>query len=658
MRLLLLVMLLCLATIRPAMAQVARVTTGEHGPFTRVVVELPGPSDWLLGRSPGGYVLRVTGQMPRYDLASAFDRIDRRRVAALWADPADGLLRIALGCACHAIPFEFRPGIIVIDLRDGPAPPGSSFELALDGSAVPPGETLDGPRPRSRSSDRPPFDWRDIALGGRWSDHSPIPGSAAALPSLQAERMRDRLLLEFARAAGQGLVDPAGRLPPASPPSPRPDAEGSHLRIGDPLVARPVTDAAPVLAADGSACPADDRLAIGDWGSDLPAALQLSDAMSSLTGEFDRPDPPAVERAVRLHLHLGFGVEAVALLAAFPIEHPDIDLWRSMARLVDGQADPSGPFAGLAGCDGSAALWSRLADPAAGGPVDAAAVIRTFSALPPHLRRHLGPLLAKSFLDGGDDASAALIGEAVERLPGDSGTALLAARLAVSQGDPERAADHLAKVLEDPGPNQRDALVALIHLHAADGRPLPPDTLPAIQAYLAEGVGTPDEGELRAAAVLAAAMAERFDLAFAELPRTPEVAGTLWSLLARGPDSAILTHAVGASTASVPADTRAVLSDRLLRLGFPAEAQRWAGDTAPLALPPPASDPVERSILQRDWANLAPDAPAHWQDAADSLSPPAQASSLGPLARSRALGESSAATRAAIDALLRNVAVP
>jgi hypothetical protein len=114
------------------LAEPARVTSGDHDGFSRLVVELTAPGDWRFGRQSDGYALVVDSATQGYDLGTVFDLIGRERLAAVSVSPSNGNLLIGLACACHAIPFEFRPGVIVIDIREGPPPAGSSFEEMLD----------------------------------------------------------------------------------------------------------------------------------------------------------------------------------------------------------------------------------------------------------------------------------------------------------------------------------------------------------------------------------------------------------------------------------------------------------------------------------------------------------------------------------------------
>lgn len=123
-----------MALFLPFAAQAApvQVTSGEHPGFTRLVMQYGGAVNWQLGRTLDGYALRVQEERPDYDLAKAFDLIGKGRLAAIWPDPATGDLHFGIACACYAIPFEFRPGIVVVDLYDGTPPKGSSFEQPLD----------------------------------------------------------------------------------------------------------------------------------------------------------------------------------------------------------------------------------------------------------------------------------------------------------------------------------------------------------------------------------------------------------------------------------------------------------------------------------------------------------------------------------------------
>lgn len=693
MKALLLAVLLMAAL--PAAAQV-RVTSGEHDGFTRIVLQGAGLAGWTLQRNGAGYDLRLRTPVA-LDLSRAFDLIGRQRVGGLAPLSGQAGLSLSVACACHAIAFDLRSGVVVIDLRDGPPPDGSSFELAADGTRLPPlaaiAQTPSRPRPRPAAIPFP-RDWIRQALDPPAAD---LPVSFA-MPSADAAALRMALLREFGRGVADGLVDPVTRPPdPAAKDAPPP--AGILLRDGEGvgLEARLPRDA-PDLTADGRDCPADAQVLPEGWGDPaLPAHLQLSTSMSRLLGEFDRPDPAHVTAAIRLRLWLGFGAEAASMADAFGADLPDAPLWRAMALIVDGRPVADSPFAGMQSCDGAAALWAVLADPAGtAGAANAVAVQRSFSALPAHLRAHLGPELARRFLAAGDGNTAQVIRRAMAR-GGEEGDQVIDAELALAKGD-AKGAETLATALVDKGgAGQRAALVALVAARAAQGAAIEVDELTALESFHAEA---PDHSSGEAL-VLARALAGDFDGAFALVADYGGASARLWSALAQaGPDSALIAHAIlsGEAPPDVPPDTRRIIADRLTALGFGTAALSWLGegaeaeaaaraelargdaDAALRRLGPARGEAADRlraealarlgnpaaaatiladvdqaaaaaaRLRARQWDRIGPDAPAPWQSVAGRLAPLSPEG--GPLARGRRLAEESAATRAEVEALL------
>ncbi len=134
---LLAVVLLIGALGSDAVAEPVRVRSGEHPGFTRVVLQFARPTAWTIGRTGQGYGLRLGRSDVALDLAGAFDLIPRTRITAMSTGPGDTALLIATDCDCHIEAFEDRPGLVVIDLLDGPPSPLSRFETALNGPAGP-----------------------------------------------------------------------------------------------------------------------------------------------------------------------------------------------------------------------------------------------------------------------------------------------------------------------------------------------------------------------------------------------------------------------------------------------------------------------------------------------------------------------------------------
>lgn len=694
------------------------VKTGEHDGFTRLVMEFPAPLDWQMGRSADGYELRISGQTPSYDLSEAFKLIGKSRLAAIWIDPQTAGLRIGIACACHAIPFEFRPGIVVIDLRDGPPPRGSSFELALDAAPSDPAVASDT---RSES-----YDWQKQALA-QLRGQAPLPGPTAAMaplpssdPALQS--LRESLLHQLARGASQGVVDLDQPDAVENTAAPAQDFSAARVGLGElpgVSVTEGLSDHAG-LAADGQACIAADQLDFAAWGDSRPVHQQMAEAMAGLVGEFDRPNAEALRKAIQFHLFIGFGAEARQLMQAFPVDATEARLWTSLARLVDGEADPASAFAGQTACDTPAALWAILAEPGLepGATVNADAAFLAFSALPITLRRHLGPSLADRFLAMKDSTSAAKVRDAILRAPGEAGpkVELMQAEMDMTNAEPAAAESRLKTMLADSGPETPAALVGLVSARVAQDLPVAPDLVTALEAVLRERSGSEDEPATRHALLLARAASGDFDAAFASLPETPEAAPQLWRLLSKlGQDDAILSHAVlapGAPQPNAAADTAADLAKRLLSLGLAESALRWLPDAS-------AADPLvlaqihlqrhdgrsalaaltgldspealtlraqamqqlgdlaaaarlyakagdftgELTAIQRaqDWADLAQRGSNPWKSAAAALGAPTpspEPKNVGPLAQGQQLVSTAAETRAAVEALLKTVAAP
>lgn len=690
------------------------VKTGEHDGFTRLVMEFPTSVEWQMGRSADGYELRVTGQPANYDLSEAFKLIGKSRLAAIWVDAQTAGLRIGIACGCHAMPFEFRPGIVVIDLRDGPPPNGSSFEQPLYPET-----------PDNKAVAEGGYDWQKQALAelrGEGAANTPkdrlasLPSSDPALQSL-----RESLLHQLGRGASQGIVD----IGHPSPPQPLPPQEFASARVSlGELPGVSVTNGLSRhtgLAADGQTCIAGDQLDLTSWGDERPVHHQMAEAMAGLVGEFDQPNAEALRKAIRFHLFIGFGIEARQLMRAFPVADSEAALWTSLARLVDAEPDPSSAFIGQAACDTPAALWALLADPAlqAGAKINADAAYLAFSALPIALRRHLGPGLADRFLAVGDRASAAKVRDAILRAPGMAGPRvdLMQAQLDMTNADPAAAESRLNTLVTDSGPETPSALVGLATARVAQALPVTPDLVTALEAVLRERAGTEKEAETRHALLLARAASGDFDTAFESLPDARDAEPQLWHLLSKlGQDDAILRHAVLASDAlqpRAPSDTAANLAQRLLDLGLAENALRWLPDASAadplmlaqihlqrrdgrsalaaltgldtqeaLALRAQAMQQLgdeaaaarlyakagdstaELNAVHRaqDWADLGQRGAEPWKSAAAALAgpkaPAPDGKAEGPLAQGHELVAAAAETRAAVAALLNSVAAP
>ncbi|MDB5659327.1 MAG: hypothetical protein JWS10_1942 [Cypionkella sp.] len=702
-----------------AMATPVLVKTGEHDGFTRLVLEYRGAVDWQLGRSDDGYDLAIAKATPSYDLTEAFKLIGTSRLAGISTDPENGNLHLSIACACYAIPFEFRPGIVVIDLRDGTPPKGSSFEHPLTQTLAPKTAAKLTTTPWSATSG---YNWTVEAvtqLRGNRLIQSP-PADTALQP------LRNTLLHQLSRGAAEGVVEMAKLRPGSGPILTRPNDSFDSARVGlgelpGVAVSNGLSDHQNI-GAQGQRCIESQRLDVASWGDGTPVLAQMAMSNSSLIGEFDKPDAAALQRAVQFRLSIGFGVEALQLLQAFPTDLADRAIWKSMAKLVDGRPDLGSVFLGQQSCDTSAALWAVLAQPDLRPDqyANTDAAFLAFSALPIGLRRDLGPTLADRFIAIGADRTATRVRDAILRAPGGAGpdATLLTATLDMRTGDPAAAEAVLQRMISDPGPGTPDAIVALVEARVAQDLPVAPDMVAAVQAIVREQIGAGAEPAALRALLLATAASGDIDAAFSLLPKAPDAEPKLWRVLSLlGTDDAVLAHAVLTPNASLPhiePQTAAKLAERLLLLGMADSALKWLPDAAhfdPIllarvhlqrhdaraALRALTGQSTKQAVMLRaqamlqlgendaaaqiyaeagaapselralgkaeNWAEIGKHGADPWKQVAAELAPLPSSNTEtarveGPLAQGKRLVENSAATRSAVDKLIAKIAQP
>lgn len=620
---------LILTSAAGALAAPVVVTSGEHRDFTRIVLQFDGPTEWQFGRTLDGYALRVPGQVMDYDLSRAFDLIGRTRLSGMKAGEETGDLELGIACPCYAMPFEFRPGIVVIDLYEGTPPPGSSFEEILPPLDSPPAMAPPDPMAEAGLPDpslaetaltdpviRPDaaalvegYDWTRLSLAEMGVDigdplqeaqnlpDSPLPEALA--PDI--DQLRSSLVRQMGAGATSGLIElrpppkaadamtfsedeataPVAKADPAE--KAEQNTMRAHLGESPQIQLRDVGEARAALTAKGQACFTNEDLDLASWGAaDRAIADQYGPVRQGMVGEFDKPSAEAIKRVVRFYLFIGFGAEARDLLRAYPDLFEEAPMWTSMAHLLDGEEDPVGAFAGMEDCDSPAALWAVLAKPEAlpKDEIGRAAVARSFSALPAALRRLLGPRLVEIFLDAGDVGAATALSEAVLRAPGDAGpeVVMMEADMARAKGRIGEAEAMLEPLAATPGPSSTDALVDLVEHRAMVGQTVSEEEVMLLESALKEREGSPEEARYRTALVLARAASGQYDAAFAQTD-DPTTLRSIWRLLAQaGGDTPLLNHATLAEGQEAPKEAQAsagIIADRMLTLGLADQAARW-----------------------------------------------------------------------------------
>jgi hypothetical protein len=547
----------------PSWAQPVSVTAGEHADFTRIVVQSRGAFEARVVEA--GADLRIEGidRPIQLDTARLFQRIPRTRLAAARLD-GDTLV-LTRPCACPARVLVVGPGVLAIDLRDGPALP---------------------PEPAARPWAAPPLRidparGAGLALAQRLSSgaaaEEPPPPEA---PPVAPGQLLAQLSAQLAAAQSRGIVSP-------TLPAPQPRAMGQpvdlpaladmgpHLRLRDPEVP---AIAARTDAAGSSACPDPEHL---DFLSEPPGngfSARLAELRAGQFGEFDQPDPGALRALVRHYLVWGLGAEARGLIDTATVEIPGAELLGGLADVIEDHAtNRRARLAAHRDCPGLIGFFALVAAADATLSAEGAATaVMVFNDLPAPLRAILGPELVRRLLAAGEIDGARMALEALRRAaPEDEVTPqLLAAEVARARGALDSANEHLSRL----GPEQFAAQRLRLELGLQRGEPLGIGALDDVMA-LAEAERSVESG--RALAELAIrhhALARRpaqglvmLDRLAVWLDPTPgaserlgDLRRLLWSEVLELPDHDFLVLVLGRD------DWRDGLGDPMLRAGIDA----------------------------------------------------------------------------------------
>ncbi|MFZ7091057.1 hypothetical protein [Primorskyibacter sp. 2E233] len=496
-------------------AQQVTVRAGEHGDFTRLVFNVPVGTQWELEQEAGANQMRLVLRRDglKFDTSRVFQKIDNSRISGFEPVNGQSALDILLNCNCAAESFVLRNRMIVLDFR------GADADVV---TAQPEPE-----KPITTEANLP-YTAQDISLARELSKVrvAGIPGVGPSkqpeplLPSVsilrpenqQIEKVSnqpkttdpyevgDSIAEDLARAATQGLLDPAVQ----AAPDPRhitlhpeeqgledngSDAEAHSADLFEQLAEiNPDSAKKGVISIGGIQCTSDKKLRIAEWGQADSILEVLARDRSQLFGEFDKVNDRALQDYVRALLHFGFGAEARAVLSATP-EHPD-PMLQAISYMVDGEKEPTGWFLKQANCDTNAAFWAALS----GGvkPEDthynSQAILRGLEALPVHLREFLGPQLANRLSLAGKSDLARDVLRRLERLHGGA-TASLAlneAQLELREGNIEKADTTLKSIQALPGAAAPSAITTAVDIARAKDQSVSGEVVALTAAYASE----------------------------------------------------------------------------------------------------------------------------------------------------------------------------
>ncbi len=501
--------LIAAATAAPAQEGAPRVTVtgGEHGSFTRIVLQSSRPLDWSLQGADQRHVLALQPSDASVDLRRAFDRIGRNRLSAI--ERREDGLELQLGCDCPIRAFEDRAGLIVLDILD--PPPGDQV-ITIAGAGSPARVPAMAPEDDHLSATRPPamssaptdaggqalagMTGMSDALAGRAGQNlaealraqtAPSGGPLAAGPQARAAEaiqedaaaLSRQLAHGMAEAVAQGLLSGSGVAQPENRLLPalrleEPDAQPEQVRIASGLQ-RGMPDASDPDMTTRAACQQTAALDFLAQPGGTDFAHARGALMQRLEGEFDRQDDAALADLVRLYLRNGFGAEARQLIDTARAPLAGHDVLRGLADLLeDRQSNSRLHLTSLAGCPGPAGLVAALAG--GGQRIDGSAaddLAISFANLPAPLKRLFGVPLMERLIDAGALDQARMVMSTLQ-LAGPAGTALPALPSALLDHARGAALDAAATLAAQPGTADADTLALRLRLMLETGtRPDP-----------------------------------------------------------------------------------------------------------------------------------------------------------------------------------------
>jgi len=498
-----------------AFAEAVVVVSGEHEGYTRLVLEVSPDREWKLVTEERSATLVFPAQNLEFEDEEVFARIPKTRLASTVAEQQEdaAVYTMELSCDCEVGAFSYLDEYIVIDISDPPEtsiipPPARHFAPVLSAAMMPDGndrspEFVSWNPPRApgyvSSPHRVNFPVQTQSTGLLPAPDTDTPpdrpytdvslASPRAEPEMDQELQkavdvaRNSLLQQLTLAADQGLLNLNEPVPeiqqaaemnfgsePENPVEIIPEVFEELETENQVVIQTAITRDA--LAARGGAgpqadnCPPPKDLDIASWGSGVDFFDELSSARHGLLKEFDEPDYNEVERLVRTYLRYGFGAEARTYLKESDQHIAQKSLLLDLAAIVDGQSvQANGPLAEAIGCDGVSGLWAIVgAYPNVDVPIgDETTIIEAFAALPPDIRRMLGPKLASATLDRGLDALARQLSDILERAPGDHGGEheLVIGNLMQLEGSLSGAEETYRSLAEENSQTATEALIEL-----------------------------------------------------------------------------------------------------------------------------------------------------------------------------------------------------
>ncbi|WP_170329691.1 hypothetical protein [Ruegeria arenilitoris] len=555
-----------------AAARDATVRSGEHDGYTRLVVQVPPDTGWVLQQTKNGARLNVALEDVAFITGAVFQRLTRNRLAAISQAEPGAPLELEFGCDCVATAFLFKNTMIVVDIAPGTFQPPLTSDI--------PGLAL----PKAPKKNTPPG-----------LDHST---AAVELPllNLNASGFEDQLATRLLQGADRGIVDL--KIAPVGPRAPtgnqslfNPSGLALNIQVTSILddLNGLLGPSIPLLERRPP-CVSSAELAFDDWSDKHPFAEQASRLRAGLYQEFDTIDKSRALQLAKLYAYFGFGAEAIRVLELLDEYTPETERIAAIARVLDGSPlSDANVFAGLQRCESDVAFWAILTEGRLRDDANLTAIEQTFVRLPNHLRRHTGPMLSNILVEAQELEAARRVLRSVGRVEhlASASTTQAKAKVAAAEHDGPLAETLLTEAIEAPDATLEAplALARLVDKRWVERGSISPHQLDLAESYTVEFRRSDIGPLMRQTHAVALSLGQEFDAALdvvAEL-QTRDTAETLdrvvLVLTERADDATFLRRVLTLShdqSQELTTDTAVIVADRLARLGFFTQARALA----------------------------------------------------------------------------------
>ncbi|MEP1332015.1 MAG: hypothetical protein ABJK43_04880 [Lentilitoribacter sp.] len=587
-------------------AQTITIKSGEHGTFSRLVLNSSSLGPWRLAQQGNTHVLDFSSFSGQFNTSDVFRRIDHTRITNV--SSRGSRLELKLACDCGLSVYNHSKELLVIDVKDKlnlPVPQkenkvvhfGKVKKLSFTSlilTAKNPVETSLPLQPISNTEARKFFSALSLMPFRNTS-------RSKSFPETRLQTLQGRLVHKFGTASSLGFLEPTKSAPKALLPpisnAPRSMSMTKYIEVNSELALvppiLPFLERHKKVSQDvGNICKSANELDVATWSDGEPLINQLSTLYANLYNPLGMQNFDISLQLVRLYLYFGFGAEAKHILNS----HNDLaSNWEELHFIADllEEEENNWPLAPpeVRDCNGPITLWLSLSQVAAEPFMRSRQdeIVYELSRLPEHLRRIIAPKVSSRFLNVGDTNSAQAALRTLTRIDGqfENSAALQTGTMLIEANKPEKA----LVVFEAIRPSSVTAVKAVIkktEIKIRENLNINDDDINLLDAYITEYKKTDLARELRLTRIRSLSKMGQFAQAFSETQAMDttdqtELEHAIYSDLVFFSSDISFAENLLERTKDGPVSLEPSLSlaiaDRLIELGFVTEGTKQLSNT-------------------------------------------------------------------------------